>query len=251
MDAKRNKKAVQLRSILMTESDAAKGAALEKTKQDIDRYLRQVDFWSQVAEPESEGGINYWRIDNWGEEVFGSHGTLFVGAFCKANNEMLFPVLLLCDEQGQYIDFTEDDIVGALEAVDDSDVRYFQPTEDEMASYRKIYDALVREMLTKYHAAFQPMMDYNKRKVENWADIQREQLNIQISEMNEAIEALADEAAAAKDFLQKVDIRKKVDEKRKQLQKLQTTFHQKVSSIQAEAAKEIETFNKQFDIQPI
>ena len=251
LDAKRNKKAVQLRSILMTESDEAKGAALEKTKNDIDRYLQQVDFWSQVAEPDVEGNLSYWKIDNWGEKTFGSHGTLFVGAFCKSNNEMLFPVLLLCDDQGRYIDFTEDDIVQALETVDDDDVRYFKPTNEEMDSYRNIYDTLVQEMLSKYQAASKPVMDYNKRKVENWADIQREQLNIQIAEMNAEIDELSAEATAVKDFLEKVDIRKKVDEKKKQLQKVQTAFHQKVSSIEEEAKREIAEFNQQFDIQPI
>lgn len=168
LDAKRNKKAVQLRSILMTDSDEAKGAALERTKNDIDRYLQQVDFWSQVAEPDVEGNLSYWKIDNWGEKTFGSHGTLFVGAFCKSNNEMLFPVLLLCDDRGRYIDFTEDDIVQALETVDDDDVRYFKPTNEEMDSYRNIYDTLVQEMLSKYQAASKPVMNYNKRKVENW-----------------------------------------------------------------------------------
>jgi len=251
LDAKRNKKAVQLRSILMTKSDEAKGAALEKTKNDIDRYLQQVDFWSQVAEPDVEGNLSYWKIDNWGEKTFGSHGTLFVGAFCKSNNEMLFPVLLLCDDQGRYIDFTEDDIVQVLETVDDDDVRYFKPTNEEMDSYRNIYDTLVQEMLSKYQAASKPVMDYNKRKVENWADIQREQLNIQIAEMNAEIDELSAEATAAKDFLEKVDIRKKVDEKKKQLQKVQTAFHQKVASIQEEAEREIAEFNQQFDIQPI
>ena len=251
LDAKRNKKAIQLRSILMTESTGAKGAALEKTKKDIDRYLREVDYWSQVADPEVEGKTCYWKIDNWGEQTFGSHGTLFVGAFCKSNCEMLFPVLLLCDEQGRYIDFTEDDIIGALEAVDDGDVRYFKPTDEEMAQYRDIYDTLVKEMLAKYQAASKPVMDYNRRKVENWADIQREQLNIQIAEMTTEIEQLSAQAAAAKDFLQKIDIRKKVEEKKKQLQKAQTAFHQKVSSIQAEAEREISDFNQQFDIQPI
>lgn len=251
LDAKRNKKAVQLRSILMTESDAAKGAALEKTKNDIDQYLQQVDFWTQVAEPDVEGNLNYWKIDNWGERTFGSHGTLFVGAFCNSNNEMLFPVLLLCDEQGRYIDFTENDIVQALENVNDDDVRYFKPTDEELASYRNIYDTLVQEMLSKYQASSKPVMDYNKRKVENWADIQREQLNIQIAEMNAEIDELSAEATAAKDFLEKVDIRKKVDEKKKQLQKVQTSFHQKVSSIQEEAEREIAEFNQQFDIQPI
>lgn len=251
LDAKRNKKAVQLRSILMTDSDEAKGAALERTKNDIDRYLQQVDFWSQVAEPDVEGNLSYWKIDNWGEKTFGSHGTLFVGAFCKSNNEMLFPVLLLCDDRGRYIDFTEDDIVQALETVDDDDVRYFKPTNEEMDSYRNIYDTLVQEMLSKYQAASKPVMDYNKRKVENWADIQREQLNIQIAEMNAEIDELSAEATAAKDFLEKVDIRKKVDEKKKQLQKVQTAFHQKVASIQEEAEREIAEFNQQFDIQPI
>ena len=52
-------------------------------------------------------------------------------------------------------------------------------------------------------------------------------------------------------ILEKVDIRKKVDEKKKQLQKVQTSFHQKVSSIQEEAEREIAEFNRQFDIQPI
>lgn len=251
LDAKRNKKAVQLRSILMTDSDEAKGAALERTKNDIDRYLQQVDFWSQVAEPDVEGNLSYWKIDNWGEKTFGSHGTLFVGAFCKSNNEMLFPVLLLCDDRGRYIDFTEDDIVQALETVDDDDVRYFKPTNEEMDSYRNIYDTLVQEMLSKYQAASKPVMNYNKRKVETWADIQREQLNIQIAEMNAEIDELSAEATAAKDFLEKVDIRKKVDEKKKQLQKVQTAFHQKVASIQEEAEREIAEFNQQFDIQPI
>lgn len=251
LDAKRNKKAIQLRSILMTESTGAKGAALEKTKKDIDRYLREVDYWSQVSDPEVEEKTCYWKIDNWGEQTFGSHGTLFVGAFCKSNCEMLFPVLLLCDGQGRYIDFTEDDIIGALEAVDDGDVRYFKPTDEEMAQYRDIYDTLVKEMLAKYQATSKPVMDYNRRKVENWADIQREQLNIQIAEMTTEIEQLSAQAAAAKDFLEKIDIRKKVEEKKKQLQKLQTAFHQKVSSIQAEAEREISDFNQQFDIQPI
>lgn len=35
--------------------------------------------------------------------------------------EILFPVLLLCDENGEYVDFDEKDIVTAIEDADDSD----------------------------------------------------------------------------------------------------------------------------------
>lgn len=252
LEASRDKKAQQLRSILLTESTDAKSAALEKTKQDIDHYLHDVEYWEQIAEPELDGKQYYWKIENWGQKNFGSHGTLFLGAFVDLAHaaKMLFPVLLLCDEHGEYIDFTEEDIVSALENADDQDIKYFKPTEDEEKAYSEIYNRLTEEMLTRYHTSVATVMAYNKQKVENWAEIQTEQLNLQIEEMNNEIMELNLQSTAAKDFLEKVDIRKKADEKRKQLQKIQESFHKKVSAIQEEAKKEIADFDKQFEISP-
>ncbi len=250
LEAKRNKKATQLRSILLTESSDAKGVSLEKTKADIDKYLKDVEYWTQMNDPEVDGNLHYWKIDNWGEECFGSHGTLFLGAFLDSGR-ILFPVMLLCDEDGQYIDFSEDDIVSALGQADDSDVKYFKPTDSEVKEYQKIYDRLTSEMLQRYQTSVVLLKAYNKRKVENWAEIQMEQLNIEISDMLSGIEELSVEEAAAKDFLEKIDIRKKIDEKKKHLQKFQEAFHKKVSSIQEEAEKEIKDFNDQLNINPI
>ena len=251
IDAKRNKKVLQLQSILMTASDIDKNVSLEKTNNDIKQYLKQVDFWSQVADSDVEGNLNYWKINNWGEKTFGSHGTLFIGAFCNSNNEMLFPVLLLCDEFGQYVDFSEEDIVQELETVDDIDIKYFKPTNEEIDTFKDIYNTLLQEMFSKYQEMTQPLRDYNKHKVENWVDIQREQLGMQIEELKAEIADLSVEEFSAKEFLRKVDIRKKIDEKVKQLQKLQGTFNQKVSSFLEEAEKEIAEFNHQFDIVPV
>lgn len=250
LEAKRNKKATQLRSILLTESSNAKGASLEKTKADIDRYLRDVEYWTQMNDPEVDGSLHYWRIDNWGEECFGSHGTLFLGAFCDSS-KILFPVVLLCDENGTYIDFDEEGIVAALNKADDSDVKYFVPTDAEVAEYQRIYDKLTAEMMQKYQAAITPLKTYNKRKVENWAEIQREQLNIEIADMLAEIDKLSSEEAVAKDFFEKIDIRKKIDEKKKHLQRFQESFHKKDSFIQEEAKKEIKNFDDQFNISPI
>ena len=57
--------------------------------------------------------------------------------------------------------------------------------------------------------------------------------------------------AAAKDFLEKVDIRKKVTEKQRHIREFQESFHQRVSAIHAEAAQEISAFNGKCDINPI
>lgn len=250
LEAKRNNKATQLRSILLTESNNAKGASLEKTKADIDRYLRDIEYWTNMNEPEVDGNLHYWKIDNWGEECFDAHGTLFLGAFCDSG-KILFPVMLLCDEHGEHIDFDEEDIVAALNKADDSDVKYFTPTDTEVTEYQRIYEKLTVEMMQRYQTTVTPLKTYNKRKVENWAEIQTEQLNIEIADVFTEMDELSAEEAAAKDFLEKMDIRKKIDEKKKHLQRLQESFHKRVSSIQGEAQKEIKDFDDQFDITPI
>ena len=249
LDARMNKKARELRSLFLTESSGAKEQALDKTKADIARYLQEVEFWNSFDEPELDGKQYYWKIDNWGNDVMGSHGVLFVGAFCNGA-KLLFPVLLLCDEHGDYVDFTENEMIQALGSANDSDIRYFTPSDEEVRQYQKIYDQLTEEMTARYRRSVEPQMAYNKRKVENWVEIQTEQLNIQIEDMSAEIDELMARAAEAADFLEKVDIRKEADEKRKHLQKFQQTFHKKVSAIQEDGRREIETFNKQFDINP-
>ena len=250
LEAKRDKKASQLRTLLLTESSDTKEAALAETKQAIDRYLRDEVYWADVADPDIGGDTQFWRIDHWGDECFGSHGTLFIGAFCNGG-KMLFPVTLLCDENGHYIDFTEDDIVGTLECSDDSDIHYFTPTAKEEVLFSRIYTQLTEEMLFRYNASVDPVKAYKKHKVENWVEIQTEQLNFEIEDLAAEIRELNLQSAAAKDFLKKLDIRKKADEKRKHLQRLQESFHQKVSAIQAEAEVEIAAFDKELKILPI
>lgn len=250
LDAKRDKKASQLRTLLLTESREAKGAALERTKQDIDRYLQDVEFWTDVEAPDNDLSTQFWRIDHWGEEYFGEHGTLFIGSFCDQARQ-LFPVTLLCDEHDNYIDFSETDLVGAMTQADDADIHYFSPTEEESERFGRIYDRLISEMTARYEASIQPILDYNKQKLENWADIQTDQLVMEIQEAAAEMRALNDQAAAAKDFLEKVDIRKEAEKKKKSLEKLEQSFHARATVIQEEAARDIAAFNAGMKISPI
>ena len=75
-------------------------------------------------------------------------------------------------------------------------------------------------------------------------------MNIQIAETNDEFVALNLQSAQAKAFLEKLDIRKKAEEKKKQLLKLQESFHQKVSQVQKDGEKTIQEFNRQFEIHP-
>ena len=250
LTSKMNKQVVQLRSILLTESPEAKGEALENTRESIEKYLHDVEYWNQFAEPEMDGNLYYWKIDNWGEANFGSHGTLFVGAFCN-NNQILFPVLLLCDENGEYIDFEEHEIVKALENANDDDVRYFTPSKEEKAFYECVYRRLTDEMLERYRRSTEPIKTYHRKKIENWIDIQIEQLVLQIGDLNRDVEDLLMQEMQARDSLQKADILKKAGKIKKQLDKARNGQQKRVAKIREEADEDIAAFDKQFDINPI
>lgn len=250
LDTRLNAQAAELRSILLTESREAKGEALEKTKLDIEKYLHDVEYWNQFDDPEMDHNLYYWQIDNWGDKIFGSHGTLFLGAFLD-NSKLLFPVLLLCDEHGEYIDFTEDDIVAALESADDSDVRFFKPTDEEIAYFEQIYNRLITEVCNQHNESVAPIIAYNEKKIQNWVAVQMEQLQVQIGEARKEVESILFEEMMATDSLQKKDIRKKLLDAKKRMEVLQKNYPKRVREIQTEAQAEITRFNKAQAIRPI
>jgi len=250
IDAKRDKKAAQLRNLLLVSTTEEKGISLDKTKQEIEKYLRQVEYWSKVEDPYANGQLQYWKLDSFSSMFYDMHGTLFLGAFCDSN-KVIYPVLLLCDQNGHYIDFDEDDLLPILEKVDDDDIKVFKPSDEENSLYQEIYDNLTNEMKKKLDADNEPIMAYNLKKVENWIEIQKEQLNIRIEEMDAEIKELELKERYSKAFLEKVDIRKDIDAKKDKLLKLQGSYHNETTKIQEEAEKKILEFNKQFEINPI
>lgn len=250
LNAKRDKKARALRSLLLTESNGAKERNLDDTKREIERYLRDVEYWSTFDEPELDGHLYYGKSEHWGEKVIGSHGTLFLGAFCNSA-KILFPVLLLCDEKGDYINFSEEDLVPALERLDDRDVKYFAPSESEIKLYQRVYDDLTAEMVKRYQKQSESIKAYNRKKIENWERIQMEQLVATYQEMDAEIRCLKEQERSSDNFYEKIDIRKKITEKSNALEKLQESFHKKGSDFKDEGDREILEFEKQFDINPI
>lgn len=251
LDAKRNKKARELRDILLTKTSEQKCADLDAIKLDIDRYLRQEEYWRNVEDDDiGLPPMNIWQTQNWGERVFGAHGWLFVGAFCD-NSKLLFPVLLLCDDKGEYVDFDEDDLLPSLEQIDDTEFFQYKLTEEEKTLVDSVYDKLLEEMTSKYNAENQQYIAYQRHKLENWAKVQEEQLMISIQEVTDEAAELTEQAKQCNNFYEKVDIKKKAQEKLDYADKLIKNYHQKVSQINEEVQKEIEEFEKHLITNPI
>lgn len=247
LNAKRDKKARKLRDILITESSGAKKQALEGTKKDIDRYLREVDYWGKVPQPEVFKDTQYWKVDGWGQQTFGAHGYLFLGAMCN-NTDILFPALLLCDHEGRYVNFDEGDLVPELEKISDSAIHRFKPTDEENEILQRAHENLVSEMLNRLEKQTEPVREYNRRKIENWIRIQGEQLVMEYQKMSAEVEALHNEERVSNNIYEKIDIRKKMKQKEKKLEEFHTSFHEQDSQFKAEGEREIAEFNKDLEI---
>ena len=249
-DSNKDKKARALRSLLIAESSEAKEKSLDSTKREIDQYLSDVEFWNDVDDSDTDGSLQYWRVDDWGEATLGSHGTLFLGAFCDSG-KMLFPVLLLCDNNGEYIHFEEKDLVAAIEQIDDRKIRYYKPSKDDESLYQSIYNRLVEEMTKRYQKQVERIKEYNRTKIDNWERIRIEQLTYKIQDMKTEIDVIRLRERLSNNFLEKVDIRKEIEQRTHQLEKFQLSFHDEEARIKEEGIREIAEFDKKFEITPV
>lgn len=247
LNVNRNKKVRKLRDILITESSGAKKQALEGTKKRIDHYLQEVDYWSKVPKSKVFKNTQYWKVDGWGQQTFGVHGYLFLGAMCN-NTDILFPALLLCDHDGKYVDFDEDDLVPELQKINDSAIHFFKPTDQENEILQSAHENLVSEMLNRLEEQTEPVREYNRCKIENWIRIQSEQLVMEYQKMSREVEALHDEERASNNFYEKIDIREKAKQKEKRLEEFDTSFYERDSQFRAEGKREIAKFNKNLEI---
>ena len=74
---------------------------------------------------------------------------------------------------------------------------------------------------------------------------------ITIGEVTEEANEIMRQAEASKNFYEKVDLKKKAQEKLAQAKKMIDGYHQKVSQINEEVQREIEEFEKNLIVNPI
>lgn len=96
-----------------------------------------------------------------------------------------------------------------------------------------------------------PTIAYNKKKIENWVDVQQEQLHVQLTDAQKEVEEYILAEMQATDTLEKKDIRKKAAEAKKKMDKLQHDLPKRRKEIQDEAQAEIDRFNQLQEINPL
>ena len=146
---------------------------------------------------------------------------------------------------------SESEILDLLERLPRMPDFYYLNEQQTGDAFQKAVETLENELHQEYLEKAEGDIALFQKKMNNWMEIQKTQLDLAIQALSEDISTLNMECALAKDFLQKVDIKKKVKAKETERDKLQTEYHARVNEIEAEAAKEMEQYQKSVEITPV
>ena len=110
---------------------------------------------------------------------------------------------------------------------------------------------MISEVREQQEKTVAPIIAYNKKKIENWINVQLEQVQVQLADARKEVEDLIFAEMMSTNSMEKKDIRKRAEDAKKKLDRLQNGIPKRTKEIHDEAQKEIDSFNQSQEIRPI
>lgn len=252
IDSKRGSigsKVKQLKNILSTKTSEEKIEDIDKTRTLMNQYLDDLEYWNTIPEVEEKittkpriytvgGDTSKYLLEN---------GYVFIGQIYRADN-LVEPVLVACDDDGRYVDLSEKEIIEELNKIPQENLKW---TAKSDYGVNKTYEQIQNDLTNKINSRFKELEQYNTKKVNNWMEIQKEQLNLEIDDRKHEIFEMRMQERESTNIYEKADIRKEIEKKQKLLEDFQSKFMDRVAKIEEDGKKEIEDFNNKIEIKPI
>lgn len=247
-ERKRNTKFKELKSLLIEEKDNTKGEYYKKFLSDIFKYLDENESWKNVNKPNKKmklpaafkvrsSVLNKYNLN---------HGYIFIGGFYN-NNKIIYSVLSVFDERENKVNLDEKSILDVIKNIDENTVEKIDIKENEV---EKCGNDIYEDLILNYYNQYQGLIQYNNSKINNWSEIRKEQFNLEIEAITSEIQEIMEQCAATKVFKEKIDYKKKAEEREKERNNIIIKYHEAIQEIEDEASKLKEDFKKQFDINP-
>jgi ERCC4-related helicase len=247
-ERKRNVKFQELKTLL-TDDEAIHSSSFKNTLSEVLVYLEELKKWKEVQPPVK--GLKYpaaFEVSVENKTKYGlNHGYIFMGALYN-NQNFILPFLYVYDEKGNKIDLSEGQIVEMLEKINEGNIKSISIANNDLV---KCGDSIYSELMIKHFGRNKAAIDYNKQKIENWTLLRKDYFNLEIAELEKGICELKEQALAAKNFKEKIDFKKKAEDKDKERDEMIIKFHQSIAKIDDEARILINDFEKQFEIDPV
>lgn len=247
-ERKRNTKFKELKSLLIEEKDNTKGEYYKKFLSDIFKYLDENESLKNVNKPNKKMNLPAaFKVRSSALNKYNlNHGYIFIGGFYN-NDKIIYPVLSVFDERKNKVNLDEKSILDVIKNIDENTVEKIDIKEKEV---EKCGNDIYEELILNYYNQYQGLIQYNNSKINNWSEIRKEQFNLEIEAITSEIQEIMEQCATTKVFKEKIDYKKKAEEREKERNNIIIKYHEAIQEIEDEASKLKEDFKKQFDINP-
>ena len=246
LDKKRNKVANTLRTLLETKTSEEKNLTFDKAYRDIINYLDEVQYWDGVDKPENVMSGQSLLLKTNPFEIYGvKSGYILFGGLIVGNN-LEKSLAILTDESGNVIGLNEKEIIDVLKDVDNQLIGIYKPNNHEFATIGNVIEKAEASAAYEFEKESISIIEYNKKKMDNWVTNQEMLLQIELSEKANEINQMKERLSTITNFFEKVDYREKIEKKQHELEKEQTKYYQKMDAIKSSAEKSIKEFNQKY-----
>ena len=246
LEKKRNRIATTLRTLLETKSSEEKTVTFDRAYTDIVDYLDEVSFWESINKPEKIFSNLSLRINN---NPFKSYGInsgyiLFGGLIVGGNLER--SAVVLTDDSGRTYGLKEKEIIEVIKDLDDSEISAFKLDPTDLKIVGDVINTAEATEVYNFEKESVEIMNYNRKKIENWVGIQETLLQMDLKEKSDEINQMKEQLSLMTNFLEKIDFKERIEKKELALQREQEKYYVAIDKIKKNAQEAIDEFNKKF-----
>ena len=247
IDAKRSKVTQSLKNILTVSTADEKNAELTKTKKELKKFFDDIVYWHEYSnEVEPHNDFIYELKTDVFSEIGLKSGYLYAGGLIKTN-KFIETELLVVDNTGGFINVPEEELISIIEKINDSDLKLYIPSKEEMNKIGSNYKVLEGAANYNYSKKNNLIIEYNNFKVDNWLENKKELLNIEIDDQKRLIEEKKEHSKSITNFAERIDFLKSIKPLETHLDNLQNSYLENVTKLEEQARKDKIEFSKQFE----
>ena len=130
--------------------------------------------------------------------------------------------------------------------MDNQEIGLYKPNNNEIMTIGSVIEKAEASAAYEFEKESIDIIEYNKKKMDNWVTNQELLLQIELAEKANEIKMMKEHLSTITNFLEKVDYREKIEKKERELEKEQTKYYQKMDAIKTSAERSIKEFNQKY-----
>ena len=235
IEGKRNKKLEELTGLITTKNFKRHSDTFNKLLSEYMAYEQEYLYWNKKETFTS--GIKfpaYLHKSNSEKNKY-----LIIGGYYQDSN-IIDSICTFMDESGVILNFSDEQKKSFLESINESDLQQIEPNLNICSKLLKEIEQIEYESFCNTNKR---IILQHKRKLDNWLMLQKENYILNTQDESE-INGLTEQFSKEKNFREKIVIKKKIEELKKEKENLQTLFHEEMSKLESQSDNQQKEFEE-------